>query len=132
MTEEERVRAENEKPISDEEAMAALCLSVRVVQEVMDMVGQAISAVDREDADEVFAARIKAQRVKDEYDGSAGGEGLVMRHHPLAPLWKLALRSAATLDKLLSVTNPKLFVARKRAELEVQRQHRQSAKLEAA
>ncbi|MCB9892993.1 MAG: hypothetical protein H6839_00925 [Planctomycetes bacterium] len=124
---------ETNERLNDEQAAGVLTSAVRVVRGVMDMVESALQHVKGEDADKVFAARVEAQRLQDQHVGiQPGPEMQLIRLHPPNSLWQTALRAAALLDRLLATTNPQLYAERKRAELEVQRAHRQAEKLQTA
>ena len=124
---------ETNERLNDEQAAGVLTSAVRVVRGVMDMVESALQHVKGEDADKVFAARVEAQRVQDQRIGvQPGRDFALIRLHPLNSLWLMALRAAAMLDRLLAATNPQLYAERKRAELDVQRAHRQAENLQTA
>ncbi|MCA8916247.1 MAG: hypothetical protein KDB90_12625 [Planctomycetes bacterium] len=124
---------ETNERLNDEQAAGVLTRAVRVVQDVMDMVESALQRVKGDDADNVFAARVEAQRVQDQHIGvQPGRDFALVRLHPLNSLWQMALRAAALLDRLLATTNPQLYAERKRAELDVRAAHRKAEKLQTA
>ena len=94
---------------STEEVRGALRGALETVLKVMRMVNKAIDAVNEEDADKVFAARVTAQRKRDDFIGVRSDENSVIRMHPLFVFWKLAGQCSRQIETLLRLTNPKEF-----------------------
>ena len=97
---------------SDADAKATLQQAVDIVQGVLNMVHTALNMAGVDDANFLHQAELQAQRLKVEHSGVKPGERSILRAHPLFALWKLALKAASQLERLLSVTNPALFAQR--------------------
>lgn len=106
---EETMEAVKEEVFSTDEVRGALRGALETVMKVMRMVNKAIDAVDETDADKVFAARVTAQRRRDDFRGFSSDEYTLIRVHPLFALWKLADQCARHVENLLRLTNPKEF-----------------------
>jgi hypothetical protein len=98
--------------ISDADAVTTLQVAVDIVQDVITQVHLALKAAHPDDANFLHKAELHAQRLRVEQLGTKQGERLILRAHPLFKLWNMALKAAALIERLLSVTNPKLFAQR--------------------
>ncbi|MCB9895424.1 MAG: hypothetical protein H6839_13325 [Planctomycetes bacterium] len=98
--------------LTDDEAKAALQEAAEIVQDVLGMVHTAIKRVRGETADEVHAARVEGQAKRIRIHGIRADDGSILGMHPLYALWRLALKAASQLERLLSITSPKLFAGR--------------------
>ena len=98
--------------LTDDEAKAALQEAVDVVQDVLGMMRLTLKSTSAEDANFLHKAEMQTQRLRVEHDGVKPNERSVLRAHPLFRLWQLAMKAAAQLERLLSVTNPQLFAQR--------------------
>ena len=102
-----------EEVISEQEAKSALREAFDTVRKVMRMVNNAIARVNMEDADKVFAARVRKQRISDEAGGVKHDEKSYIRAHPLFSLWGMSQRCATQVGRLLALVNPSFYAKRK-------------------
>jgi len=103
---------------TDEEAVGMLADAARTLADVLASIKKALARVNQDDADAVHAARVEAE-FKDVETFGVREEQAALRMHPLQPLWALAAKTGAALERMIALTNPGVYAARKLAELEV-------------
>jgi len=111
----------NTEHLSDGEAVTMLKRAAEAVMDTLEMARVALLKADRETADATFQHRLDTE-MREARRSNGIDEPKLRSAHPLYPLWSMIARLSKSLERILAMTNPKVAVARKLAELKAKQQ----------
>ena len=109
--------------LTDDEARGMLVRAAQACANMLRDVRAAIERVNKEEANSIHALRLSAQ-FKDITKRGVLSDNEVLKVHPLYPLLNLAAKLSASIERILSITNPNMMAERKLAELRAAREFR--------
>ena len=107
--------------LSDSEAVAMLKRAAEAVMDTLEMARAALAKADRETADKTFLHRLDTE-MREARRSNSIDEPKLRSAHPLYPLWSMIARLSRSLERILALTNPKVALERKLAELKAKQQ----------
>jgi hypothetical protein len=115
--------------LTDSEAVAMLTRAAEAVMHTLEMARAALAKADHETADKTFQHRLDTE-MREARRSNGIDEPKLRSVHPLSGLWSLIAKLSRSLERILSLTNPKVVFERKLAELKAKQQFKDERKRE--